>query len=201
MWLVSNVQQNDTSKEVLKRVLNTRTADQWTMLGLICWSIWCRRNKWVWDKINLSVFGVRALAMNLLADWNRAKEKSIKHLHQQSAGKQHWGKPPVGWIKVNVDASWRRGDDFIGVGCVMRDDWGKFLQARSSRIRGKMQPKMAEALSLREALSWTIQWRTKKCIFECDAKLVVDAVNWGRGKSMFDMIVEDSGYLNTIGKC
>ncbi|XP_074323842.1 uncharacterized protein LOC141660753 [Apium graveolens] len=113
----------------------------------------------------------------------------------QSAGKQHWDKPHMGWIKVNVDAACRPGEEFIGVGCLMCDDRGKFLRARSSRIRGKMQPKMVEALSLREALSWIKQWRSSKCIFECNAKLVVDAVNGGRGKSIFDTILEDCVYL------
>ncbi|XP_074373973.1 uncharacterized protein LOC141714348 [Apium graveolens] len=152
-----DVQQNDTVKKVLKRVLNTGTTDQWIM--------------------------------------QRAKEDGNKHHNHNSTGIQNWSKPPGGWIKINVDAACRPGDDFVGAGCVMRDDCGKFLRASSTRIRGKMQPKMAEAVSLREALSWTKQWRSNKCIFECDAKPVVDAVNGARGKSMFDTIVEDYSYL------
>lgn len=46
-------------------------------------------------------------------------------------------------------------------------------------------------MSLKEALSWIKAWRTSKCIFETDAKLLVDAINGMRGKSFFDTIVID----------
>lgn len=44
---------------------------------------------------------------------------------------------------------------------------------------------------MREALSWIETWRNKKCIFECDAKLVVDDVHGGTGNSDFDVIIRD----------
>lgn len=189
------VRNNDTALEVLKRVFNAGTGDQGIMVGLLCWSIWCRKNKWVWDKVIMLVFGVRAMAMNLLADWNRAREDDCKYKNQQPGGTVHWCKPSVGWIKVNVDATCKPGVEFVGVGCVILDDEGKFIRARSSRIRGIIQPRMAEALSLREALSLAKQWRHGKCIFECDAKLIVDAANGRKFKSMFDTIVEDCCYM------
>ncbi|XP_074326958.1 uncharacterized protein LOC141664898 [Apium graveolens] len=100
------VRNNDTVLKVLKRVFNAGTGDQGLMVGLLCWSIWCRRNKWVWDKVSMSVFSVRAMAMNLLADdWNRAREDDCKYKNPQPGGTMHWCKPPLGWVKVNVDAT------------------------------------------------------------------------------------------------
>lgn len=75
------------------------------------------------------------------------------------------------WIKINTDAACSVGSDHIGVGCVIRDEWGRFVRARSNVLRRKLQPPEAEAMGLREALSWTKDWRNNKCIFECDAKL------------------------------
>lgn len=48
-----------------------------------------------------------------------------------------------------------------------------------------------EALRLKEALSWMKEWRTSKCVFKSDTKLLVDAVHGYKGRSMFDTIVED----------
>ncbi|KAL8089862.1 hypothetical protein AgCh_039356 [Apium graveolens] len=63
-----------------------------------------------------------------------------------------WSRPPVGWITVNVDAAlcW---DNCVGVGAVIRDSEEKFVRARCGRINDRWQPREAEALSLKIALS------------------------------------------------
>lgn len=66
---------------------------------------------------------------------------------------------------------------FTGLGCVVRDDKCQFIRARSKRLLKRYQSRIAEALSLKEALSWTMQWRSSKCVFETDAKILVDAIN------------------------
>lgn len=58
-------------------------------------------------------------------------------------------------------------------------------------IRSKGQIREAEAVSLKEALSWIKPWGTSKCIFESDAKILLDAFQGRRGKSIFDTILED----------
>lgn len=40
-----------------------------------------------------------------------------------------------------------------------------------------MYAREAEVVSPREALSLTKDWRTRKCVFESDAKLLVDAIH------------------------
>lgn len=44
---------------------------------------------------------------------------------------------------------------------------------------------------MKEALSWTKEWRSGKCILETDSKLLVDAVTGVRGLSYFDPIAAD----------
>lgn len=64
----------------------------------------------------------------------------------------------------------------------IRDDHGNFLRAKCSTVDGRRQPREAEALSLKEALSWVKTWRTSKCIFETDAKLLMDTIHGVRGR-------------------
>lgn len=55
-------------------------------MEMLCWSLWNRRNKWVWDKVNGSAFGVMAAARNLLRDWREAQVRdanSVK-LHSET---------------------------------------------------------------------------------------------------------------------
>lgn len=140
----------ETGVDIMKRVVNTATKDQCVMFSLLCWGLWVRRNKWVWEKVCMSSFGVKHMALNLLSEWNRAQEIKKKHQNNCMAQQKKWSKPPEGWIKINIDASCSTGWDSVGVGCVVRDDRGSFQRARSNQIEGKRTPREAEALSMQK---------------------------------------------------
>ncbi|KAL8101548.1 hypothetical protein AgCh_033450 [Apium graveolens] len=162
------VVEGSTVLQILKQAFQGSTKEQCAQIGLLCWSLWIRRNTW---------------------DWRKAHEKGNEC---QSRGQmQQWCKPPPGWIKINIDASCRVDYDFIGAGCVVRNEKGEFMHSRACQIGGRMQAKESEVRSLKEALLWVRQWRTTKCIFKMDAKSVVDAIHGGSGDSIFHTIVED----------
>lgn len=144
---------NDTVFDVFKRVFGSCTREQIVLVGLFCWSIWNRRNKWVWDRVNGSVFGVKSAAMNLLSDWRAAQQVGSKCKPNIQSACKHWSRPPQGWVKVNVDAAVFPEQNCSGMGGVIRDEYGKFLRARSRRVDAVLLPREAEALSLKEALS------------------------------------------------
>ena len=68
-----------------------------------------------------------------------------------------WEKPSIGWVKANVDAAIFRESGTIGLGCVIRGDVGEFIAARSERRHQCLGPAEAEAMGVREALSWIKQ--------------------------------------------
>lgn len=111
-------------------------------------------NKWVCEKINVLGFGVRQGAMNILSDWRSVQHEVTRNMVSSHTSLGQWSKPPSGWIKVNIDAA--RFEEFkcIGMGAIIRDALGKFVRARSRRIGVLLHPREAEALSLKEALSW-----------------------------------------------
>lgn len=94
-------------------------------------------------------------------------------------------------MKINVDAACRGDNEYMGAGCVIRDEHGQFLRGRTSSIQRCMQAREAEALSLKEALIGTNNWRTTRCIFELDAKVVVDAIHGTPKNSMFHIIIDE----------
>lgn len=65
VWLTGGLQdlilvhQHHRVFDVLQRVFDIGTSDQIVLISLLCWNLWNRRNKWVWDKVNMSIFGVR----------------------------------------------------------------------------------------------------------------------------------------------
>lgn len=50
--------------DVFLRCFSACTRDQCVLIGMICWSIWNQRNKWVWGKVNGFAFGVLAAVRN-----------------------------------------------------------------------------------------------------------------------------------------
>ncbi|XP_074342659.1 uncharacterized protein LOC141680292 [Apium graveolens] len=63
------------------------------------------RNRWVWDKMNMSVFGVKAAMLHLLYDWKKAQIDVSKYKPVLDATSREWRKPNQGWVKLNIDVA------------------------------------------------------------------------------------------------
>ena len=95
------------------------------------------------------------------------------------------------WVKINVDAAIFGDTKTIGVGGVIRDEHGSFLRAMCKQMSGTWTPREAEALSLKEVLSWVKSFGFARCVIETDSKLLADAYNGTPGRSYFHSIVND----------
>lgn len=104
---------------------------------------------------------------------------------------RRWFPSPSGWLKVNIDAATFEATGSTGISCVVRNEFGDFVRARVQRIAATMLPREAEAISLKEALSWTKSLNIKKCVFETDAKMLAYACEGVQGRSFFHTIVLD----------
>ncbi|KAL8122999.1 hypothetical protein AgCh_011101 [Apium graveolens] len=78
-----------------------------------------------------------------------------------------------------------------GIGNVIRDEHGQFIRARNHKLQALYSPREDEALGLKEALSWVKELGYKRCVFETDAKELVEACRSARGNTYFHLIVLD----------
>lgn len=139
------------------------------LFTMICWSIWGARNAKLWDNTSTSPRVIVEGAKTFLYNWRDAM-KEIKNQTQYSADLQvRWKKPPVGWVKLNVDATFNRETKSMGLGCVLRDAEGNFVSARSLQWKGLFLVKEAEALGIRDALSWVKGMGFEAIVVEMDA--------------------------------
>ncbi|XP_074383626.1 uncharacterized protein LOC141725107 [Apium graveolens] len=174
--------------DVLQRLFETRTQNQCVEVAMLCWSIWSRPNNWVWDHKNGSVFGV------CNTEWTEAQAKERNRRIRGEMGDRVWTPPKWGWMKINIDADvFQNGS--IGVAAVIRDDQGRFVGARCMKIAGAWKPIEAEAIGLREALSWVIDRGYKHCVIETDTYVLADACNGNPGRALFGNIVMDCIHL------
>ncbi|KAL8093925.1 hypothetical protein AgCh_035705 [Apium graveolens] len=73
------VMQGDTVFKVLKRVLTNSSKEKVVRIVMLCWGLRNRRNKWTWEKTNMSPFSVQAQAKNMLDGWREAVKDKQKH--------------------------------------------------------------------------------------------------------------------------
>ncbi|XP_055961825.1 uncharacterized protein LOC130015527 [Mercurialis annua] len=131
--------------------------DEKMLIAMVCWSLWLNKNNIVWKKVAGSVDSIIASAVNQFSPWN------VSHMHDEDLrlvellkeyGHVTWLPPREGWLKVNCDAACFSNNHETGLGMVVRDYMGNVVQARHVRVRGNVSPRMAEPMSIREALSW-----------------------------------------------
>jgi hypothetical protein len=108
---------------IIFRVLQTLNADGAAEFCCILWSIWKQRNNKVWnDATDAQVF-VLARGKSLLFDWKAAKSiiqpPSISQINPDSLS---WRKPLEGRYKCNIDASFSKRLNRVGIGVCIRDD-------------------------------------------------------------------------------
>lgn len=111
-----------------------------------------------------------------------------------------WSKPPVGFLKVNIDAS--PSLEHVGIDAVCRDSDGHFIAAKTWQIPGRVEALHGEVLALREVLSWIKDKSWSQVILESDSLLVINALNSNllQDESSFELIIQRLDLLVEIDR-
>ncbi|KAL5821868.1 hypothetical protein ACOSQ3_023750 [Xanthoceras sorbifolium] len=64
-----------------------------------------------------------------------------------------WTAPPIGFFKLNVDASIHVASSIIGLGALIRDANGAVILSAATKIRKLASVELAEALAIKFGLS------------------------------------------------
>ena len=111
------------------------------------------RNNKIWnDVVDASVF-VFGRAKTMLQDWRSAKLiRGALSTHQQPARNVKWVKPSLGRFKCNVDASFSKVSNMVGIGMCIRDENGAFVPAKQVCFSPICEVHVGEILGLLSAL-------------------------------------------------
>lgn len=91
--------------DIMQNLAGKCSREMFALVLLVCWSLCNRRNRWVWDKVATSEFGVQAMAMNMLYEWrNKCEEGKGRGVATEGVSKK-WRKPQQGWVKINTDGA------------------------------------------------------------------------------------------------
>ncbi|XP_060965673.1 uncharacterized protein LOC115711034 [Cannabis sativa] len=179
-WLSFNAARMDDEK--LSRVV------------MLCWAIWSARNDLLWKNRARSVKSVVDFAQSSLHQFLKAQGRgNLPPLSPPKPGdaSETWTKPTVG-IKLNVDAALFEQDLKHGFGCVIRNTEGELISVLAGAKQGKVAPEIAEALGIREALSWLKNHNYSHATVESDSLVCVAAIRSNEKlNSGFGFIVEE----------
>ena len=162
---------------------------------MVCWALWSHRNNIVWRNQRWTTYQLLSFAGKTLTEWRQAQQCKVmtqKSLEMPDSMPIHWNKLPYNWTKLDVDAAIFNNGSSTGLGCFLHDHEGTFLAARSVNKQIHLEPREAEALSVREALHWIRIQYLSNVIVEMDSLLVFQAItSSGRANSPFDLLVQD----------
>ena len=83
-------------------------------------------------------------------------------------GASSWARPKQNSVKVTVDAALFSESSSYGVGLLARDDEGQVVEGRSEVFEGVVRPEFAEAVAVKEALSWIKTFGGREVVLESD---------------------------------
>ncbi|KAL8132768.1 hypothetical protein AgCh_008304 [Apium graveolens] len=163
----------------LESVFEKSKKEEHAEIVSLCWAIWNAINQFVWDNKKSSVDGVLTSMRQYLADYSRAKKFSTQALYQfieHGDGAQVWVRPKNGAVKVTVDAAIFTESSSYGIGMLARNDKGEVIYGRSESYQGNVCAEFAEAMAVKEALSWCKLNKWQETVIESDFLSVVQVV-------------------------
>ncbi|XP_060959447.1 uncharacterized protein LOC133030654 [Cannabis sativa] len=99
--------------------------------AMVSWKIWAVRNDLVWNDKTCSAYEVVRSARVVLNQWLNAQ--SQKHgallIDDINNVNEHWKKPMLNTVKVNVDGAIFQAENKFGFGCIARDHNGQLIEA------------------------------------------------------------------------
>ncbi|KAH9661644.1 rnase h domain-containing protein [Citrus sinensis] len=149
----------------LEHIFTRCSREDCNIAMMICWRIWIHRNDIIWN----DKFG---------------------SVQQVGNGAVSWERPRFGWVKCNIDAAIFESQRRFGLGCVLRNSDGCFLAARCVGRPGMFGAREAEALGIREALSWLKKLQFP-CVVEIDYLQVFQVLTGFSGPNGFGLIIEE----------
>ena len=143
------------------------------LIAITAWYLWWNRRQFVHEgkvqDASQTSMGILAIASNYIKTYSpKAKRKS-----------EGWSKPSMGFVKLNVDASFDHDQLRGTTGAVIRDDRGNFIVGGNNKIECCLDALTAEALALRFGLYLAHKTGCNHAIINSDNMEVIDTMKNG----------------------
>ncbi|KAK6151805.1 hypothetical protein DH2020_014440 [Rehmannia glutinosa] len=196
-WVERWVAEAESFQDFVEYGINNSDSYLAAKFCVILWSLWRQRNCEVWEQKHLAATGTVHSALCILTDWGNNGIREQTGDDEISAVQIHqWRKPDFPYLKCNVDAAFCQNRKCTGIGMILRNDQGELVVARTMCFPGLYYVREAEAMGVREALSWIYGLGIQQVVVETDAKYVVDGLSsLEKGMTEYDSILQECRVL------
>ncbi|GAU45117.1 hypothetical protein TSUD_183250 [Trifolium subterraneum] len=147
---------------------------------MLLWCIWHNRNDKFW---NDNVQMTRQIGRHAFDDWNDWTTE---------ADLVRWEKPPLDWVKCNVDVAFVSGSGRTSMGLCFRDNSGHFMAGMAQWQQTVISSVEGEAWALLLAMEEARYRGLDRVQFESDSKVLIEVIHMKRrGNSEFLSIIHD----------
>lgn len=161
----------------------------------LCWSVWRSRNDLVWNGKRWPIMRIVAKAWEYLSQWKAAQNRgySVPIIPiVEGDWATVWVKPQHEEVKITVDAAIFQDKGVSGFGIVVRNHDGCLILAKSLTKPEIMNPTLAEAIAVKEALSWTMEMGWSSVTIESDCLVVIQLMRSDAPmRSRLGRVIED----------
>ncbi|KAK8532369.1 hypothetical protein V6N12_053812 [Hibiscus sabdariffa] len=133
---------------LLHRQFSSSFADGWDcQFAVFCWLLWKDRCTTIIDSENTPTEDILTRGFRLAAECNYVFAGTPRQ-NSPAMVPQSWSRPPMGWVKANVDASVNLADGKAAIGCAIRNEQALGWSSSSNGLSLPFPP--ADLISLIE---------------------------------------------------
>jgi hypothetical protein len=160
-------------------------------------SVFCIGMYALWLQRNKHRHGVDRLPIKKLVQWTVDTAHDLFLLSNVARPKSNqtiwrWKKPPVGWIKCNIDGAFYADMGQGATGVVIRDSAGTFIGGRALWYRHGLNALMMEAVACRDGVILAREMNFRRVQVETDSQELVNLWEMGElQRSSISPIIKD----------
>jgi ribonuclease HI len=164
--------------QILSGIKSRCAIEEVELFAIIARRIWHRRNEVVHGGDFRHPMQMVREAITTLKEFQRANQPGgTQHDVSENRGEDNWKPPPVNTLKINWDAAVDLKKGIIGLGTIVRDERGEFVEAETNYRKMQVEPVVAETLAALQALNLCTERGYQSVIMEGDALQVINLIN------------------------
>lgn len=141
----------------LQAIMQHCSKEEVQKVVMVIWAVWKNRNNVIWNQKGMEPSDVLVSTNLFFNQWKSAQDKTFDNylgFMTQADGKEHWELPTEGKVKINTDAAIFNDSRQFSYAFIARDHRGDLVEAVSNCKQGSIDPLLAEAIGVRDILSW-----------------------------------------------
>ena len=179
--------------QIFSGIISRCATEEVELFAIVAQRIWHHRNEVVHGGNFLHPTQVVREVVTSLEDFKRVNLQGGAHDEvPDTSGEEKWKPPSENTLKINWDATVDLKKGIIGLGIIVRDERGDFIEAETKYVMMQAEPVVAETMAALQALNLCMRQGYQRAILEGDALQVVNMINMEKPCNMgYGHLIED----------